>query len=71
MVSKRDKVIKGLENCLHYKGHCFDCPYNSPNCQNDVLNDAIALLKEQNNNKVVDRTRADGLKDKIEIKKFR
>lgn len=42
-----EKVIKGLENCLHYKGHCLDCPYNSPNCQNDVLNDAIALLTEQ------------------------
>lgn len=43
----REKVIKGLENCLHYKGHCLDCPYNSPNCQNDVLNDALALLQEQ------------------------
>ena len=46
-MSDIEKVIKGLENCLHYKGHCRDCPYNSPNCQNDVLKDAIAILKGQ------------------------
>ena len=42
----REKIANGLRHCLHYKGSCFDCPYDGPNCQNDVLDDAIALLKE-------------------------
>lgn len=42
-----EKVANGLRHCLHYKGSCFDCPYDGPNCQNDVLDDAIAMLKEQ------------------------
>ena len=43
----RGKVISGLRHCLHYKGSCLDCPYDGPNCQNDVLDDALAMLKEQ------------------------
>ena len=44
----REKVINGLRYCLHY-GSCLDCPYayDGPSCQNDVLDDALALLKEQ------------------------
>ena len=46
-MTDREKVVKGLRHCLHYNGSCLDCPYDGPNCQNDVLNDAVALLKEQ------------------------
>ena len=42
-----EKVVNGLRHCLHYNGSCLDCPYDGPNCQNDVLNDAISLLKKQ------------------------
>ncbi len=42
----RDKVANGLRHCLHYNGSCLDCPYDGPNCQNDVLDDTIAMLKE-------------------------
>ena len=48
---KRDKVIKGLECCR--KGFCFACPYNdgdddSIECKQQWADDAIALLKAQN-----------------------
>ena len=42
-----EKVAEGLRRCLHFDGTCIDCPYDGPDCQNDVLNDALALLKEQ------------------------
>lgn len=49
----REKVIKGLEHCR--KTSCESCPYNAtdvkssnPICLIDeMLSDAIALLKEQ------------------------
>lgn len=47
MVPDREKVANGLRHCLQYNGSCLDCPYDGPNCQNDVLDDAISLLKEQ------------------------
>ena len=47
MVPDIDKVKKGLEHCLHYNGSCIECPYESPDCQNDVLEDAIALIDSQ------------------------
>lgn len=43
----REKVASGLRHCLHYNGSCLDCPYDGPNCQNDVLDEALTLLKEQ------------------------
>ena len=43
----REKVANGLCHCLLYNGSCVDCPYDGPNCQNDVLDDALALMKEQ------------------------
>ncbi len=46
-MADREKVASGLKHCLHYKGSCLDCPYDGPNCQNDVLDDALAMLKEQ------------------------
>ena len=43
----KGKVVNGLRHCLYY-GSCLDCPYDGLNCQNDVLDDALALLlKEQ------------------------
>lgn len=52
----REKVIKGLECCRINelrRINCADCPYYTDDdkgqmwCSNDVHNDAIALLKEQ------------------------
>ena len=51
----REKVANGLRHCLHYDGSCLDCPYDGPNCQNDVLDDAIAILKEQEAVPVIQR----------------
>ena len=43
----KEKVIKGLEICS--TGHCeISCPYhNTPQCTWTILSDALALLKEQ------------------------
>ena len=53
MMPDREKVIKGLEHCR--KTSCESCPYNAadvkssnPICLiNEMLSDALALLKEQ------------------------
>ena len=45
----REKVIEGLKLCR--VGYCdYKCPYVSINvgCKNQLLDDAIALLEEQN-----------------------
>ena len=54
----REKVIKGLEICstAHRDGsyHCGDCPYESDEdnvCGEKLCADALALLKEQENEK--------------------
>lgn len=54
-MSDPEKVISGLTNCLHYKGTCLGCSYehDGPNCQNDVLDDAIAMLKEQEPKQII------------------
>lgn len=55
----REKVIKGLECCMKWTGepntatcHCSDCSYTNMDilgqrCLIDLINDALALLKEQ------------------------
>ena len=55
----REKVIKGLECCMKWTGepntatcHCSDCSYTNidilgERCLIDLINDALALLKEQ------------------------
>ena len=50
----REKVIKGLETCsdVYYgaDGACSSCPYSQTNgdrCLAELVHDAIALLKEQ------------------------
>lgn len=55
----REKVIKGLECCMKWTGepntatcHCSDCSYTNMNilgqrCLIDLINDALAMLKEQ------------------------
>ena len=46
----REKVIKGLEICKpsKYSRTCGICPYREEmNCDYEVYNDALALLKEQ------------------------
>lgn len=47
----REKVIKGLECCSRTTAepNCEECPYNKNkmDCDNDMMHDAIALLKAQ------------------------
>lgn len=50
-MTKREKVIRGLEWCIKLDGNgcSLECPYlagKSP-CPNAMLRDALALLKEQ------------------------
>ena len=59
----REKVIKGLECCMKWTGepntatcHCSDCSYTNMDilgqrCLIDLINDALALLKEQKEQK--------------------
>lgn len=44
-----EKVIKGLEICTSRPCYCTDCPYTKECCldSQNVMEDAIALLKEQ------------------------
>ena len=58
-MTDREKVIKGLECCMKWTGepntatcHCSDCSYTNMDilgerCLIDLINDALALLKEQ------------------------
>lgn len=45
----REKVIKGLEICTSRPCYCTDCPYKANCCldSQEVMEDALALLKEQ------------------------
>lgn len=48
-MTKREKVIKGLEICTSKPCYCTDCPYKVT-CYLDsqeVMEDALALLKER------------------------
>lgn len=44
-----DEVIKGLEVCTSKPCYCTDCPYKASCCldSQEVMEDALALLKEQ------------------------
>lgn len=67
-MADREKVIKGLEGiyrCISPANHtCGDCPYqdNHVECERRVINDAIALLKEQESKPVELHTNAYGTK---------
>lgn len=55
MMPDIEKVIKGLEVCAHCESgfFCGDCPYegtNERNCIEFLTEDALALLKEQQDN---------------------
>ena len=47
-MSDREKITKGLDICLN-RFHCgAECPYyDNPGCQEQLRDDALALLKEQ------------------------
>ena len=49
-MTEREKVIKGLEICTTRPCYCTDCPYKANCCldSQEVMEDALALLKEQN-----------------------
>ena len=44
-----EKVLKGLESCLFKDGFgdCENCPYRIPGGCDDLLHDALSLLKAQ------------------------
>lgn len=46
-MSKLEKAIKGLEQCISTDKTCFDCPYEGTACTTTLNSDALALLKEQ------------------------
>ena len=58
-MADREKVLKGLECCMKWTGepntatcHCSDCSYTNMDifgqrCLIDLINDALALLKDQ------------------------
>ena len=43
----REKVIKGLEQCISADETCEGCPYEGTTCTTTLNADALALLKEQ------------------------
>lgn len=43
----RDKVIKGLEQCISVDETCTGCPYEGTVCTTTLNSDALALIKEQ------------------------
>ena len=50
-MTDKEKVIKGLEICFTPQRNCKECPYDAlglvPNCTKALGKDALALLKEQ------------------------
>lgn len=53
-MADREKVIKAIEDCVFHKNDCVDCDYDGctfkhGDCRRDLLADALALLKEQEN----------------------
>ena len=56
-MTDREKVIKGLE--IHLKGNsrCKGCPYpNNGLCGDQLMADALALLKEQGSKQAIKQT---------------
>jgi rubrerythrin len=55
-MADREKVIKGIEICLH-PGSCRECPYyrvydtTIEKCAKEMMQDALELLKEQQEQK--------------------
>ena len=47
-MADREKVIRGLERCKSGEFEaCTHCPYDGHGCEQALIGDAIALLKEQ------------------------
>ena len=52
-MTDREKVVNGIEHCKRESEHIYDnpcvgCPYSGEyKCTNNLLEDALALLKEQ------------------------
>lgn len=43
----REKVIKGLKQCISVDETCTGCPYEGTVCTTTLNSDALALIKEQ------------------------
>ena len=70
----REKVIKGLEYCIADE-YCDDCPYTDDCFEIDdkpygeqLMRDALALLKEQDETELCDRCGRRRLKSNREVK---
>lgn len=47
-MADREKVVKGLGQCTKDDIHeCLECPYFKGGCTEDLIADALVLLKEQ------------------------
>ena len=48
-MTELEKVIKGIEQCLNGEGrrNCGNCPYLEEDCMASLQQDALELLKEQ------------------------
>lgn len=54
MMTDREKVIRAIEGCINFGDYCNDCVYDGciyvhGSCEKDLLADALALLKELEN----------------------
>lgn len=52
MMPDREKVIRAIEGCINFDDYCNDCVYDGciyvhGSCEKDLLADALAMLKEQ------------------------
>ena len=48
-MTEREKVVRGLEQCLERNSYCGGCPYNTSKtleCMDELKEDAMALLAE-------------------------
>ena len=66
----REKVIKGIDICLQ-RFHCGDdCPYYNDakiGCEEQLREDALALLKEQQQQILELQDLTEYLKDKLKV----
>ena len=71
----RKKVIKSIEDCVFHNHDCVDCDYDGcvfehGDCRRDLLADALALLKEQQQQIWELQDKVEYLTDKLKEQKF-
>ena len=64
-----EKVIKGLERCTKHDGsECPQCPYYNGECTNDLMVDALSLLKKQEPMRVLSQRECETMPNHFEKK---